>query len=194
MPVLSNIDKLEQARYVLNLRREMMRVLRRIGGFAWETKRTNNGMPTMHYIWNGMYYGFYTCYLGNNGRGNMKAIELEVMKKLREAGAHVFIVGTVSGMEKALDVSITTREVDEVLSRGEMRKILDDWGLGKQTVPGLEAEINKLDLKELQTLRHIFVNRLNVTETGKRMGVAHNTVSVRLYNAIDRIRENLVKG
>jgi hypothetical protein len=176
---------------VAALRKSMLYRLASFGGIAWETPRMNNGMPTVHYVWDSQYYGFYPVPPGA-GNTRLKPFERRFMKRLIDSGAICAAVSSIEQMEEAMNMDAMWREKKNCLPRKEIVGMLRKWGKGQQN-NDLQIQILALDKTHRDLIYNVYFDRRTFNQLADEEGVAYTTITSRHQRAINAIREGLLK-
>lgn len=177
---------------VQDLKKQMMQRLNSLGGCVWETPRLNNGSPTIHFVWDGQYYGFYLRAYKNGG-GGIKPFERDMMNKIIKAGGISAIVSSVQEMEDAMNLDISSRELKRLLPTRKMSEILKRWGAGGSVPPELEREILALPPDNKNAIYALYFDRMTLNEYAEEAGIPYATAASRQHRALLALREKLVK-
>lgn len=177
---------------VQDLKKEMMRRLNSLGGCVWETPRLNNGSPTIHFVWDGQYYGFYPCAFRNGG-GGIKPFERDTINRLTKAGAICAIVSSVNEMEEAMNLDVSQRELKRLLPTRKMVEILKRWGNGLPVPQEVQLEILALPPDNKNAIYALYFDKMTLNQYAEEFGIQYGSASMRHQRALRMLREKLVK-
>jgi len=169
------------------LKDEMLHALTRTGGFAWETPRLNNGCPTIHFVWDGNYYGFFPTFSALSDK------ERTMMDKISKAGGISVKVKSIEQMEEALNLDITKKEIARLLPRKKIRELLKKWGRGEEVDPALEQAIVKLPKDYAEAMYAIHFDRMSYNQYAVECGFTVYAARRRHTRAINMLQNMLVK-
>lgn len=173
------------------LKDELKHALIRLGGMVWETPRLNNGAPTVHFVWDGQYYGFYPI-PKNSGIGT-NAFERKAMENIIKAGGIAAVVSSVAMMEDAMGLDISKRELARLLPTRKLKELLHKWGKGEKVDPSLEEAILRLQKDWVQVIYGVYFDRMTLNQFAAEYGIQYRAAQVRHCRALHALRESLVK-
>lgn len=174
------------------LKTEMLRTLVRMGGTAWETPRMSNGAPTIHFVWDGQYYGFYPV-IKHCGTMNLNPKERWMLEQLSKAGATVAAVSSVVKMEEAMGLDARRREIRRLLPLNKLEEMLRKWGRGESTDPDFEAAILGLQPNQVQLIYALYFDRMTLNQYADESNIDIRAAHMRKVRATFALRERLVK-
>lgn len=173
------------------LRNELYAYLAALGGFVWETPRLSNGAPTLHYLWEGQYYGFYPV-LGRAKENDVQAFEQHAMRRLTESGAICGVVNSVDKLEEIMNLDIQRQRIMAALPMNVVVELLKAWGNGYDVPMEFQEEILRLERRYMEVLYGIYVDKYKVDVLAKQLGISNAAVMSRKSNAQQILRERLV--
>jgi len=174
------------------LRKSMLYRLASFGGFAWEAPRMTNGMPTVNFVLDSQYYGFYPIPPGQ-GSHKLKPFERAAMKRLNEAGAICAAVSSIEDMEEAMNMDAMTRENKLGLPRREIVELLRRWGKGQLVTNDLQIQILALPKPLRDLIYSVYFDRRTFNRIADEEGAAYTTITARHQKAINTLRDGLIK-
>lgn len=167
-------------------RKQMIQRLKSLGGYVWETPRLNNGAPTLHFVWDGQYYGFYTT-------TGLKNFERTAMEQLKKSGAICAIATKVNTMEEAMNLDISERELKRLLPTRSLIQILRKWGDGCPVDRGVEAAILSLPPDYKNAIYALYFDKYTLNRYAEEYEIQYGNATMRHQRALRMLREKLVK-